>query len=251
MRGFIYKTSVFPRYLHSLSWFYRSLPFYPWRECSFVIEVSHLPHLKMLSLILLVNLFSYAVATPVLAPLRPRQVTVVEVLAGDPNNPIATWTVGGPSSAPTLSPNSSPSPSPSPSPSASSAPVSSPSTSNDGSPLSDGRSLLSTINYWRNEYGLSNLAWNTTLQGVAQNTGSLDNGCPCSETHHPIEPTAGHGTGEVIAAGSDSDGGGKWDTKGHSPFEIAYMAWLCEGPASKLGANGQDLCDLVMAVSPW
>ena len=209
----------------------------------------------MLSLILLVNLFSCAVATPLLAPLRPRQATVVEVMADNPTVPIATWTEGGP--APTLNPDpypsSSPSPSPSPSPSASPAPASSPSNSNDGSTLSEGTSLLSTINYWRNEYGLSTLAWNTTLQGVAQNTGSLDNGCPCSETHHPIGPTAGHGTGEVIAAGSDSDGGGKWDTKGHSPFEIAYMAWLCEGPASKLGANGQgqDLCDLVMAVSPW
>ncbi|KAL8826162.1 MAG: hypothetical protein Q9191_003969, partial [Dirinaria sp. TL-2023a] len=122
--------------------------------------------------------------------------------------------------------------------------------SSDGSPPSGSSSILSTINYWRTEYGLSTLVWNSTLQSAAENTGSLDGGSASNEVHHPPPVTPGHGIGEVISPGSDNDGGGKWNLQGHSFFELAYLGWLCEGPPSRLGSNGQQLCDLLQQVDP-
>lgn len=92
----------------------------------------------------------------------------------------------------------------------------------DGSPFSDGVSLLSTINNWRSAYGKSSMTWSPDMASAAANTGSLNGGGVTMEHHVP--PNAA----EVIAPGNDNDMG--IDLKGHSPFEISFIAWLCEVP---------------------
>lgn len=49
--------------------------------------------------------------------------------------------------------------------------------------------------------------------------------------------------GQVITPGMVEKYGG--DLGGVTPFELSYLAWLCEVPSNKLAVNGQDGCKLV------
>lgn len=49
--------------------------------------------------------------------------------------------------------------------------------------------------------------------------------------------------GQVITPGMVTKYGG--DLGGDTPFELSYVAWLCEVPSDKLKADGKDQCKLV------
>ena len=110
----------------------------------------------------------------------------------------------------------------------------------DGSPLSAGVSYLTTINKWRSAYSLNTLKWSSKLAANAQKTGTDDGGV--NENH---ELNSGS-MAQVITPGQQV---GVGDLEGESPFEIAYVGWLCEVPSDpELSANGVDQCALVKQV---
>ncbi|KAL8784228.1 MAG: hypothetical protein Q9195_009127 [Heterodermia aff. obscurata] len=176
-------------------------------------------------------------AVTTLSPISKRQVTVIEYIQNDPNDPnnitpISTYIQNA------VVPTPIPTPTPTPQPATTTPTDTGDDGSNggdtgstDGSPLSDGVSLLTTINKWRTAYGRDLLTWSDDLATAAFNTGTLDGGDSSKEAHHPAPQAA-----EVISPGSDNDMGK--DLQGHSPFEISYVNWLCEVQSDVVG----DLC---------
>ena len=178
---------------------------------------------------------------PVTRPsfINKRQVTVIEFIQNDPNDPnnvtpISTYIQNA--DIPTTTPTPTPTPTPQP---VTTTPTETgddgsngaDTGSTDGSPLSDGTSLLTTINKWRTAYGKNPLTWSADLAAAALNTGTLDGGDSSKEAHHQAPQAA-----EVISPGNDNDMGK--DLQGHSPFEISYINWLCEVQSDVVG----DLC---------
>ncbi|KAL8947822.1 MAG: hypothetical protein Q9222_005938 [Ikaeria aurantiellina] len=107
---------------------------------------------------------------------------------------------------------------------------------NTDSPLSGGESMIKDINYWRNKYGKKPLCWDQGMVDAAANTGKWNGGSGIA--HHNPQYNA-----EVINPGSDTANG--LDLKGHSPFEISYINWLCEGPHDNLGTLCKDQDDIM------
>ena len=169
-----------------------------------------------------------------LSPFIKRQVTVVEVIQNDPNDPnnvtpVTTFIQNANRPAPSPTPRPTPQPvTTTPTDTGDDGSDGSDSGSTDGSPLSDGISLLTTINKWRTAYGNNPLTWSDDLAAAALKTGTLDEGDPSKEAHHPAPQAA-----EVISPGNDNDMGK--DLQGHSPFELSYINWLCEVPSDVLG----------------
>jgi uncharacterized protein YkwD len=107
---------------------------------------------------------------------------------------------------------------------------------NDGSPLSDGVSLLTTANKWRSIYDLSPFTWDEQLESNARKTG--EDGGGVTQTHQ-----MGPGTfGQVITPGIEAPSD---VLQGYTPFELAYVNWLCEVPSPRLKTGGVDGCALV------
>lgn len=108
----------------------------------------------------------------------------------------------------------------------------------DGSPYSDGVHLLTTINKWRKIYNLPLLRWNHQLELNALKTGTDGAGY---YQNHELNP----GTmAQVITPGMSVKYGG--DLGGDSPFELSYVAWLCESSSdAELKSDGKDQCKLV------
>ena len=133
-----------------------------------------------------------------------------------------------PAPSPAPAPASTPAPAPAPSPSAA------PSTSDDGAPLSGGKSILESANYFRNLQGYPSFTYSTTLEGNSAKTNQDDGGN--SMTH---ELNAGS-YAQCIAEGDDSTTSGSW-----SPFDLIYLGWLCEIPEANLG----DDCSVMEAAT--
>lgn len=193
---------------------------------------------------------SHSFAKPIAVALQRRQGTVItEFLVNDPNNP----TDGTPMSTWTSYP-SGPDPTNSPQPGSgvqqSNPPESSPPSNGGGgncgaqdtSPLSDGVSLLTTINKWRGIYSLPCLQWDDKLANDAASTGQQDGGDPDALAHHNPQ-----GNAEVLSGGSDNDHG--QNLQGLSPFEVAYMAWICEVQDPRLTIDGKDYCAIGQQIS--
>lgn len=108
----------------------------------------------------------------------------------------------------------------------------------DGSPYSDGVHLLTTINKWRQIYKLPLLRWNHQLELNALKTGTDGAGQYQNHEFHP-------GTmAQVITPGMNVKYGG--DLGGDTPFELSYVAWLCESSSdAELKSDGKDHCQLV------
>lgn len=108
----------------------------------------------------------------------------------------------------------------------------------DGSPLSDGVHLLTTVNKWRKIYNLPLLRWDHQLELNALKTGTDGAGF---YQNHELNP----GTmAQVITPGMVVKYGG--DLGGDSPFELSYVAWLCESSSDpELKSDGKDQCKLV------
>lgn len=96
------------------------------------------------------------------------------------------------------------------------------------------QAILSTVNCWRCALCAKRLIWSEDMAQAAANTGQLNSGGAAGMNHH-----APPGTAEVIAPGSDTAIG--IDLQGRSPFEISFIAWICEKPSSRMG----DACSLV------
>ena len=88
--------------------------------------------------------------------------------------------------------------------------------------------MLATINKWRAAYNVGALSWSQAMVDGAAQSGRLSNGNGDGFQHQGAENAA-----EVMTPGNDNDGGE--DLKGYSPFEISYIAWLCEVPSDILG----------------
>ena len=159
----------------------------------------------------------------------------------DPNNvtPVSTWVQSGP--VQTAVPDQS-QPEPEPIPTAETKPVTGtpevPTDNNSNNGAVGTNDILGVINYWRNAYGVGQLEWGSDLEAAAANTGQLAGGDTRKMAHHPMDPQ----TAEVIGPGNDNAFGK--DLQGHSPFEIAYLVWLCEVPSDTLGG----LCDFQQTI---
>lgn len=128
-------------------------------------------------------------------------------------------------------------PTPTPSPTTKPAVSSDVNGSNDGSPLSDGVSLLTTINKWRRAYNLSELKWSSKLAANAQKTGDDGQGV---NQNHELNPGS---YAQVITPGTDHKISGL-DYGNDSCFELSYVAWLCESNDPQL-KSPVDQCALV------
>ena len=150
-------------------------------------------------------------------------------------SPAAAANTGGflehPNPAPAPAPNPAPAPAPAPAP-VSSGPVS-------------GDSYLPIVNKWRQKYNLNQLTYNEALLSNAQQVGADGGGV--NEVHQLIPGVA---MGQVITPAQTNSVPS--NQQGYSPFEIAYMAWLCEVPSDpqlQASANdGVDVCSLVQSV---
>lgn len=133
----------------------------------------------------------------------------------------------------TTPPSTTPTPTPTPEP------VAQPqaSTESDGSPTNGGQSILGTCNKWRKQYGLPTFKWDSQLEKNALKTGTDGRGQ--NQVHQLNQGTMG----QVITPGMVEKYGG--DLGGDTPFELSYVAWLCEVPSDKLKADGKDQCKLV------
>ena len=102
-------------------------------------------------------------------------------------------------------------------------------TSNDTPTSTDSNALLTVINKWRSAYGISQLTWSEEMVAGAAKTGQDNMGYfnGGSFTH------GGAGNAEVMTPGSDAAGNA--DLGSYTPFEIAYISWLCEVPSGTLG----------------
>ncbi|KAL8812799.1 MAG: hypothetical protein Q9223_000734 [Gallowayella weberi] len=99
-----------------------------------------------------------------------------------------------------------------------------------------GEDALATINRWRSTLGSTQLSWSQDMYNAAANTGRLNAGGANGMNHHPPPNAA-----EVIAPGSDNAMG--LDLQGRTPFEISFIAWICERPSPKMG-NACSLVDI-------
>ncbi|KAL9103939.1 MAG: hypothetical protein Q9187_008953 [Circinaria calcarea] len=114
------------------------------------------------------------------------------------------------------------------------------STPSDGSPLSGGISLLTTVNKYRQLYSLPTLSWSSVLTENALKTGTDGGGV--TQTHQ-LNPGS---FAQVITPGMST---AVVDLGGDTPFELSYVAWLCEVSSdSQLSAGGVNQCDLVEKV---
>ncbi|KAL8836136.1 MAG: hypothetical protein Q9176_006516, partial [Flavoplaca citrina] len=102
-------------------------------------------------------------------------------------------------------------------------------TSNEAPTSTDSNAILTVINKWRTAYGVSQLTWSEEMVAGAAKTGQDNMGYfnGGSFTH------GGAGNAEVMTPGSDT--GGDADLGAYTPFEIAYISWLCEVPSDTLG----------------
>ena len=189
--------------------------------------------------------------TPIttLAPVKKEKrqdITFVKYVQNDPydpNNmtPVSTWVQSGPSATP-IPDQSQPEPEPELVPTTETTPV----TDTSEVPTDNGSSngavgindILSVINYWRDAYGVGRLEWGSDLEAAAANTGQLAGGDTSKMAHHPMDKQ----TAEVMGPGNDNAFGK--DLQGHSPFEIAYLVWLCEVRSDTLGG----LCDFQQSI---
>lgn len=223
-----------------------------------------LPALVTLSLFL-----TSAVCIPVLAPRQGTPITVyVQKDPNDPNDlqPVTTLAPiakrdsivmvsdntypDGWRPISTIKDNAGPGPTPVPQTPQATTPDTSSTGGNDGS-NDGGNDLLSTVNYWRRQYGKSSLSWDQSCVDAASNTGNLNGGGANGMTHHPpsfpAQITGAVGVGEVIAPGTDSALGK--DLKGHTPFDLAMIGWLCEvdGPNEPVHAACADMTAIYKA----
>jgi hypothetical protein len=153
--------------------------------------------------------------TPVASPAGPKAAGGGQFIQGDPT--------------PTPAPAPAPAPAPSPSPDT---------TPSDGSPLSGDQTILHIVNKYRTKYNLGLLAWDDHLVANAQKTGEDDGG---AVQHHELNP----GTdAQCITTGFDTPNPAL-DLDGLSPFELAYLGWMCESPDDyQLSAADNDNVDL-------
>ena len=92
--------------------------------------------------------------------------------------------------------------------------------------------MIDIVNKWREAYGLGTLEWDDQLAKNAEKTG-VDGGG--ANQNHELNPGS---FAQVITPGQKSMVGNYAPT---SPFELSYVAWLCEVPSSQLGG----MCDKV------
>ncbi|KAL9105855.1 MAG: hypothetical protein Q9227_009018 [Pyrenula ochraceoflavens] len=182
---------------------------------------------------------------------------------GPPSSPSSTFVPSPPSSSAAPPPvESSPTTAAPPPPASSSsgtsdappAPSSS-SSSSGGSPSSNGTPMIDTINKWRSAMSLSALTWSDSLAANSQKTVNDNNGGQGNSMTHELNSGShaqvlGEGfenmpVGNVQYATGLSSNGQSWATAmgGMSPFELTYVAWLCEKPSAQ-GLSGTNTCTI-------
>lgn len=97
--------------------------------------------------------------------------------------------------------------------------------------------MIDVVNKWRGKYGLDDLIWSDTLTANALKTGTVDDGGK-NEIHHLYD----HSYAQVITPGMSVPYG---DIGGLSPFELAYVAWLCEVGSDPELNSDKNYCKLV------
>lgn len=110
--------------------------------------------------------------------------------------------------------------------------ASAPTSSNDGAPQSGGVSILETANKYRAMFGFPAFSYNSTLAANAAKT-NADNGA--NVKNHELNA----GSFAQCIAEVDNNAG----SNGLSPFELTYLAWLCEIPDAKIGVVCKEMLD--------
>ncbi|KAI4152905.1 MAG: hypothetical protein LQ340_002633 [Diploschistes diacapsis] len=180
------------------------------------------------------------------SPQPSASTTMIIVPSSSASSSSSTPTAAASASTAAAASSSAPVPASSPSSTSSS---SSTGVSSDGSPLSGGVSILTTINAWRTAYNLNTLTWDASLANDAHSTGVANNGGDTTSLHHP----GGYpdSFAEVITPGMSDELAG-YNLQGDTPFELAWVSWLCEvSTDSELqasGFTGVDQCGVVSQV---
>ena len=105
------------------------------------------------------------------------------------------------------------------------------------SPNSMGKSILGTANYWRNTWNssLGPFEWDDTLAGNARSTavdpivtvdGKVENEGGANQMNHDLNPGS--------MAQCINEGDGTTIDDGLTPFEQAWLGWLCERPDNNI-----------------
>ena len=108
------------------------------------------------------------------------------------------------------------------------------------SPNSMGKSVIGTANYWRNTWNssLGPFEWDATLAGNARSTavdpiinvnGKLENEGGANQMNHNLNPGS--------MAQCINEGDGTTIDDGLTPFEQAWLGWLCERPNDNIPCN--------------
>jgi len=116
----------------------------------------------------------------------------------------------------------------------SAAPVVSTGGSDDGAPLSGGVSILDTANKYRALMGYSSYEYNSTL---AANSAKTNHDDGADVMTHELNP----GSFAQCIAEVDNNAG----ADGLSPFELTYLAWLCEIKDARIDS----LCTQMLAAT--
>ena len=128
-----------------------------------------------------------------------------------------------PTAVPVQTPTSSAAPAPAQSNTASTS-------GNDGAPKSGGVSILETANKYRSLMGYPTFTYSSTLDANAAKT-NRDDGA--NTMTHELNPGS---MAQCIAEVDNTDGTAKY-----TPFELTYLAWLCEIPDDRLGNACKDM----------
>jgi len=108
--------------------------------------------------------------------------------------------------------------------------------------MSGDKSILSIVNKYRSKYGLDTLEWDDQLVGNSQKTTDYNHG---STEKHELNPGS---MAQCLTPGF-STAAPSMNLHGATPFEMAYLSWMCEKSSDReLSAaenGGVDLCAMI------
>ncbi len=104
----------------------------------------------------------------------------------------------------------------------------------DGAPKSGGKSILESANHFRSLMGFPVFTYSSQLDANAAKTNNDDS------ANHMIHELNSGSMAQCIAEVDNTSGDGTY-----TPFELTYLAWLCEIPDSRLGSG----CDAMKAAT--
>jgi hypothetical protein len=123
-----------------------------------------------------------------------------------------------------------------------------PSFNYDNVPISGQVPIINIINTYRHNRGIQLLAWDSQLTQRSSITGIEDVVSHWNGPVHDLKPPS---LAQVITAGIDDQGVCSRDIKPFTPFQLAFLAWVCENPSDPaIHANCDEASDISHIKAP-